>query len=121
MNDTLFGTKCLNQNLCQPNNNTNTTSSSCREGELWVWDDKTRKRKKRYFFLFNDILLLTKKEGARKYWLRIYISLRSPYVSVEDSGDSPYHGNRLSYCYLTVFQSQMKVVVVVVAVVVFVV
>lgn len=94
MNDILFGTKCLNQNLnglCQFTNNPN-TSPSFREGELWVWDDKTRKRKKRYFFLFNDVLLLTKKEGARKYWLRIYISLRSPYVSVEDSGDSPYHG-----------------------------
>eukprot|EP01124_Arcella_intermedia_P026517 TRINITY_DN5000_c0_g1_i2.p1 TRINITY_DN5000_c0_g1~~TRINITY_DN5000_c0_g1_i2.p1 ORF type:complete len:401 (-),score=99.53 TRINITY_DN5000_c0_g1_i2:39-1241(-) len=55
-----------------------------REGELQVWDEKRKKKKKRYFFLFNDILLLTKQESSKKFWLRIHITLRSPYVSVED-------------------------------------
>jgi len=50
-----------------------------------VWDDKKRAKKKRYAFLFNDILLLTKKEGSKRYWLRVYITLRSPYVHVEDA------------------------------------
>jgi hypothetical protein len=62
-----------------------------REGELYVWDEKTKQRKKRHFFLFNDVLLLTKKEGSRKFWLRIYVSLRSPYVNIDDGGDSPYN------------------------------
>jgi len=56
----------------------------CREGELYVWDEKKRAKKKRYAFLFNDVMLLTKKEGPKKYWLRVYITLRSPYVQVED-------------------------------------
>jgi hypothetical protein len=56
-----------------------------------VWDEKTKQRKKRHFFLFNDVLLLTKKEGSRKFWLRIYISLRSPHVNIDDGGDSPYN------------------------------
>jgi hypothetical protein len=50
-----------------------------------LWDEKDRKKKKRYVFLFNDIMLITKREGSKKYWLRVYITLRSPYVKVEDT------------------------------------
>jgi len=57
-----------------------------REGELFVWSEKDKKKKRRYFFLFNDILLLCKREGSRKFWLRVHITLRSPHVQVEESG-----------------------------------
>jgi len=55
-----------------------------REGYLHVWDDKKSKMKKRYAFLFNDILLLTKKEKGKKYWLRVHVSLRSSKANVVD-------------------------------------
>jgi len=61
-----------------------------REGYLHYWDNKKDKLKKRYFFLFNDILLATKKEINKKYWLRIHITLRSPNVSVEDMETNPF-------------------------------
>jgi hypothetical protein len=59
-----------------------------REGELYVWNEKKRKKQLRYFYLFNDILLLTKRESHKRFWLRIHITLRSPYVSVEDMDNS---------------------------------
>eukprot|EP01120_Amphizonella_sp_Union-15-10_P013392 TRINITY_DN6203_c0_g1_i1.p1 TRINITY_DN6203_c0_g1~~TRINITY_DN6203_c0_g1_i1.p1 ORF type:complete len:329 (-),score=54.13 TRINITY_DN6203_c0_g1_i1:41-1027(-) len=57
-----------------------------REGELLVWSEKDKKKKERSFFLFNDLLLLCKKEGSKKYWLRIHVTLRSQVAFVEDSG-----------------------------------
>eukprot|EP01120_Amphizonella_sp_Union-15-10_P016699 TRINITY_DN8951_c0_g1_i1.p1 TRINITY_DN8951_c0_g1~~TRINITY_DN8951_c0_g1_i1.p1 ORF type:complete len:412 (+),score=80.79 TRINITY_DN8951_c0_g1_i1:79-1314(+) len=57
-----------------------------REGELFVWSEKDKKKKKRYFFLFNDVMLLCKREGNKKFWLRVHITLRSQFVSVEDTG-----------------------------------
>jgi hypothetical protein len=49
--------------------------------------------KHRFFFLFNDVLLLTKKEGSRRYWLKVYVSLRTS-LRVEDVHDtaSAYRG-----------------------------
>lgn len=49
-----------------------------------VWDENRRKKSKRYIFLLNDVLLITKRDGKSKYWLRIFITLRSPYVEVEN-------------------------------------
>lgn len=51
-----------------------------------MFDSKKNKTKKRYFFLFNDVMLVTKKESKKRFWLRIHITLRSDYVSVEDAG-----------------------------------
>eukprot|EP01130_Rhizamoeba_saxonica_P018928 TRINITY_DN9656_c0_g1_i1.p1 TRINITY_DN9656_c0_g1~~TRINITY_DN9656_c0_g1_i1.p1 ORF type:complete len:400 (-),score=93.10 TRINITY_DN9656_c0_g1_i1:62-1261(-) len=79
-----------------------------REGYLHVFNEKKRKMKKRYFFLFNDILLLTKKESHKRYWLRIHITLRSPFVSVE-SDEYGYHEFKL-HCKNRsfVFQAESK-------------
>jgi len=58
------------------------------EGEVGVFNHKERRTKRRYLYLFNDVLLVTKKEGKRTYWLKIYISLRSSSIRVEDVPDS---------------------------------
>ena len=65
-----------------------------REGEVGVFNHKERRTKKRYLFLFNDILLITKKEGKKSYWLKIFISLKSN-LRIEDVPDSAtrYKGN----------------------------
>lgn len=54
------------------------------EGPVLVWDENRRKKSKRYIFLLNDALLITKRDGSRKFWLRVFISLASPNVNVED-------------------------------------
>ena len=59
-----------------------------REGTVAIWDESERMKKERYLFLFNDVLLITKKEGRRDYWLKVYISLRSEII-VEDVRESP--------------------------------
>jgi len=63
------------------------------DGEIDVYNSTERRMKHRYFFLFNDVLLLTKKEGSRRFWLKVYISLRTS-LRVEDVPDtaSPYRG-----------------------------
>jgi len=61
-----------------------------REGNLQYYDNKKNKLKKRYFFLFNDIMLATKKEMNKKYWLRIHITLKSPNVSIENVENNPF-------------------------------
>mmetsp|Transcript_34295 Transcript_34295/g.58726 ORF Transcript_34295/g.58726 Transcript_34295/m.58726 type:complete len:371 (+) Transcript_34295:40-1152(+) len=58
-----------------------------KEGEVGVFNHKERRTKKRYLFLFNDILLITKKEGKKSYWLKIFISLKSN-LRIEDVPDS---------------------------------
>jgi len=58
------------------------------EGEVGIFNNKERRTKRRYLFLFNDVLLVTKKEGKRSFWLKVYISLRSPNVKIEDVPDS---------------------------------
>jgi len=55
-----------------------------REGNINVWDDKKNKMKKRYTFLFNDVMLFTKKEKGKKFWLRVHVSLRSKNCNIED-------------------------------------
>jgi len=59
---------------------------------------KGKKKKKRFFFLFNDILLLCKKETHKRFWLRIHITLRSPYVSVEDVENSSFNNEFRLHC-----------------------
>lgn len=51
-----------------------------------MWNQKKGKKTKRFFFLFNDIMLLAKKKGQKsgKFLLRVHITLRSPFVEVED-------------------------------------
>lgn len=58
--------------------------TSFSEGPVLVWDENRRKKSKRYIFLLNDALLITKRDGARKFWLRVFISLASPNVNVEN-------------------------------------
>merc|ERR1712110_121943 len=57
------------------------------EGEIGVFNHKERRTKRRYLYLFNDVLLVTKKEGKKSYWLKIYISL-GPSLRVEDVPDT---------------------------------
>lgn len=51
---------------------------------MLVWDENRKKKSKRVIFLLNDALLIAKRDGARKYWLRVFISLSSPNVLVEN-------------------------------------
>lgn len=46
----------------------------------------SRKKTMRFFFLFNDVMLLAKKKSSKssKYMLRVHITLRSPFVEIED-------------------------------------
>jgi len=57
------------------------------EGEIGVFNHKERRTKRRYLYLFNDVLLITKKEGKKSYWLKIFISL-GPSLRVEDVPDT---------------------------------
>jgi hypothetical protein len=47
-----------------------------RQGLLHLWSDVDKKMKPRYFFLFNDVLLITKKSGS-KFILRVYITFKA--------------------------------------------
>eukprot|EP01102_Stenamoeba_stenopodia_P003890 TRINITY_DN1400_c0_g1_i2.p1 TRINITY_DN1400_c0_g1~~TRINITY_DN1400_c0_g1_i2.p1 ORF type:complete len:388 (-),score=118.95 TRINITY_DN1400_c0_g1_i2:201-1364(-) len=58
-----------------------------KEGDVQVWSVKERMKKNRHLFLFNDVLLITKKEGKKKYWLKVYISLKSE-LKIQDVQDS---------------------------------
>eukprot|EP01119_Soliformovum_irregulare_P013697 TRINITY_DN366_c0_g4_i1.p1 TRINITY_DN366_c0_g4~~TRINITY_DN366_c0_g4_i1.p1 ORF type:complete len:266 (-),score=49.15 TRINITY_DN366_c0_g4_i1:46-771(-) len=58
-----------------------------KEGPLMCLDETTRRKKMRYLFLFNDILLITKKEGPRRFWIRILANLRGPGVHTESFGE----------------------------------
>jgi len=69
-----------------------------REAEMYMWDEKKKKKKKRFFFLFNDILLLCRRETHKRYWLRINITLRSPYVSVEDIENASFNNEFRLHC-----------------------
>jgi len=82
----------------KPDDLISTSRFFVREGELQIWDEKRRRKRKRYFFLFNDILLLTKKESYKRFWLRIHITLRSPYVSVEESETSGFNVEFRLHC-----------------------
>jgi len=63
-----------------------------------MWEKKRKKKKKRFFFLFNDILLLCRRETHKRYWLRIHITLRSPYVSVEDIENASFNNEFRLHC-----------------------
>jgi len=82
----------------RPDDLISTSRFFIREGELYVWNEKKRKKQLRYFFLFNDIMLLTKRESHKRFWLRIHITLRSPYVSVEDIDNSSYNQEIRLHC-----------------------
>jgi len=76
-----------------------------REGYLRMWKDDKQKYKKRYLFLFNDLILICKKESKlssnKKFWLRIQVSLRSGHAGVEDvkshNNDFLLHVKRRSF------------------------
>jgi len=56
-----------------------------RHGQLIYFSPNTNTTKPRYFFLFDTALLLTKRTGSKKYWLKIYIHLRNG-VQLIDAG-----------------------------------
>ena len=64
---------------------------------MGVFNHKERRTKRRHLFLFNDLLLITKKEGKKSFWLKILIAL-TPNLRVEDVPDSAtlYKGTLLS-------------------------
>jgi hypothetical protein len=67
----------------------NPNRSFVKQGPVILWNDLERKKKDRWFFMFNDTLLIAKRlNGAKpKYRLRVYITLR-PQVKVVDVKDS---------------------------------
>lgn len=65
-----------------------------RHGELGYFSPNTVSRKMRYFFLFSDCLLLTKRGGQAKFQLKIYMHLRGAIKLVTMNG-SPTHEFRL--------------------------
>jgi hypothetical protein len=67
-----------------------------REGPLLVWDENRKKKSKRYIFLLNDALLIVKRDGRTKFFLRVFINLRSQHVGVEDMSSGFDHAFRLS-------------------------
>jgi len=69
-----------------------------REGDLFMWNRKKSKKSLRHFYLFNDILLLCKKKTSKRYFLRIHITLRSPYVTVETINSSAMNSEFRLHC-----------------------
>jgi hypothetical protein len=59
----------------------------CSEGEIKVYNSKEKRLKPRHLFLFSDCLLIAKREGKAKFWLKVYIAL-SPTIRVEDVLDT---------------------------------
>jgi len=57
------------------------------EGDLVQYVPEDRRKKLRHCFLFNDAILITKKEGPRKYWPRILVSFTTG-LRVENVEDS---------------------------------
>ncbi len=64
---------------------TNPRREYIREGAVQMWSDAERKFKNRYLFLFNDVLLITKKMSQKSYKLRVYITFK-PTICVESGG-----------------------------------
>jgi hypothetical protein len=62
--------------------------SLVRHGTLDYFSPNTISRKPRYFFLFSDCLLLTKRTGTQKFWLKVYIHL-GPNIHIIPMWDSP--------------------------------
>lgn len=56
-----------------------------RHGELIYFSPNTNSTKPRYFFLFDTALLLTKRTGKKRYWLKVYVHLRNG-VTLVDNG-----------------------------------
>jgi len=52
-----------------------------------VYNSKEKRLKPRHIFLFNDCLLIAKREGRQKYWLKVFISLGAN-IQIEDVQDS---------------------------------
>ncbi len=65
-----------------------------RHGELLYFSPNTMSKKPRYFWLFEDCLLLTKRLGAQKFDLQIVIHF-SPSIKVICMNDSPTYEFRL--------------------------
>ena len=53
---------------------------------MLLYNEQERRDKPRYFFLFNDVLLVVKREGHKRLWLRVYFSLGSD-IRVMDVSD----------------------------------
>jgi hypothetical protein len=49
------------------------------------YSPNTNSTKPRYFFLFDTALLLTKRTGKKRYWLKVYVHLRHG-VTLVDNG-----------------------------------
>jgi len=97
----------INQMLSpKPHDFISTSRFFVKEGMLVLWDDRKRCKVKRYCFLFNDLFLFTipKKKG-KKFQLLIYMTLRTPSVSVESVDNSSYnsefrlHARRKSFIF----------------------
>jgi len=82
----------------KPDDLLSTSRFFVREDEMQLWDEKKKKKKKRYFFLFNDILLMCRKEGRKRFWLRIHITLRSPHVNVENIENASFNNEFRLHC-----------------------
>src|SRR5579885_2682885 len=61
-----------------------------RHGELGHFSCNTVSQKSRYFFLFTDCLLLTKKKGNQKYRLKLYIHLNRSIKIITLGNNSSY-------------------------------
>jgi hypothetical protein len=65
-----------------------------RHGELMYFSVNTMSKKPRYFWLFNDCLLITKRMGVQKFQLQVVIHFSSG-MKVVTMPDSPNHEFRL--------------------------
>lgn len=75
-----------------------------------VWDEKQSKKVLRYFFLFNDLLLIcSQKRKKFRFFLknsqpllilrlRVYVTLRSPNVTVESIDNSSHNAELRIHC-----------------------
>jgi len=68
-----------------------------REGDLLLWDTKLSKKLPFYVFLFNDILLITSRK-KRKFRLRVFVTLRTPSVNLENVDTSSHNYEFRLHC-----------------------
>lgn len=64
---------------------------------MTLYSDKERKKKPRYLFLFNDIMLICKKAPKQKWRVKVHVTLRSSHVSTEEIHTAGFEGTLESY------------------------
>lgn len=59
---------------------------------MTLYSERERKKKPRYLFLFNDIMLVCKKASKGKWRVKLHVTLRSSHVNTEEINTAGFEG-----------------------------